>query len=308
MALMISGHGFAGEPDDAPRRSGLSQLRVSRNGRYLEDASGPLFLVGDCPQNLPLKLPVAELDGYMAECESKGFNWLWICIDGQNSGGPPANSPVDRQGHRMMMTDWDIGTLNEAYFATIDAIVKSAREHHHCCALTPLSECQWSQENIDKNSVENWRKYGRFLGKRYKDEANIVWVIGNDNINTNAQHAIVEEIKAAGDTHLMTVNWRPGYHQEGSGWIRKHRHGENWIDLNAWYINAPIRENGAPCYWQKIEYERPEPMPSFQCEAAYQQPLPVVEGCFRSSPAGILPFSFRRKIDDPAFFPHLRNQ
>lgn len=251
----------------------LTRLRVSGNHRYLEDSDGhPFFLLGDCPQNLALKLPVAEFDTYMAECASKGFNWLWICIDGQNSGGPPANPPVDKQGNRMMVAGWDIGTLNENYFTTIDAIVKAAERHGHYCALTPLSECQWSQSNIDKNAPENWKKYGRFLGQRYKDASNIIWQLGNDHINVKAQHAIVEEIKEAGDTHLMTVNWRPDYHKEGSGWIRKNNHGEKWIDLNAWYINAPIRENGAPCYWQKIEYERPNPMPSFQCEAAYQQP------------------------------------
>src|SRR5437660_1423431 len=102
--LLVHGDAPAAPPkslrcDDA---SGLAvkmtKLRVSRNHRFLEDAAGrPFFLVGDCPQNLPLKLPVAEFDGYMAECASKGFNWLWICIDGQNSGEPPARSPVDKQ-------------------------------------------------------------------------------------------------------------------------------------------------------------------------------------------------------------------
>ncbi|MFH1069994.1 MAG: DUF4038 domain-containing protein [Candidatus Glassbacteria bacterium] len=251
----------------------LTKLRVSNNHRYLEDADGrPFFLVGDCPQNLPLKLPVAEIDGYMAEVASKGFNWLWICIDGQNSGGLATKSPVDKQGNRMMTSDWDIGTLNDKYFLTIDAIVKAAERHGHYCAFTPLSECQWSQDNINRNSADKWLDYGRFLGKRYKDEPNIVWMIGNDNINQMAQHAVVEGIKGTGDTHLITVNWRPGFHKQGSGWIRKHQYGENWVDLDAWYINAPIHEGGAPCYWQKIEYERVEPMPSFQCEAEYQQP------------------------------------
>jgi hypothetical protein len=89
---------------------------------------------------------------------------------------------------------------------------------------------------------------------------------------TGRQHAIVQGIKEAGDTHLMTVNWRPGYHKTGSGWLRKHEHGESWIDLDAWYMNAPTREGGAACYWQKLEYERPNPMPSFLTEGVYQQP------------------------------------
>ncbi len=253
----------------------VSPLFVSSNHRYLQDASGhPFFLVGDCPQNLPLKLAVSELDAYMADCQSKGFNLLWICIDGQRGYELTTIPPKDRNGNPMMMAGWDIGTLNDAYFVTIDAILRTANQHDIYCMLTPLSECQWIQANIDANSPAKWLNYGRYLGHRYKSQANIIWQFGNDHINEKAQHAIVQGIKEAGDTHLMTVNWRPGYRQTGSAWVRKYEHGESWIDLDAWYRNGPISEGAAPCYWQKIEYERPNPMPSFQTEAKYQQPDP----------------------------------
>src|SRR4030095_10396559 len=49
-------------------RKPLSQLSVSSNKRFLKDASvQPFFLVGDCPQNLPIKLAISELDEYMAD-------------------------------------------------------------------------------------------------------------------------------------------------------------------------------------------------------------------------------------------------
>jgi len=253
----------------------LSPLCVSSNHRHLQDASGrPFFLVGDCPQNLPIKLAIPELNAYVADCQNKGFNLLWICIDGQRggSGTPSTPPPRDRANNLMMANGWDIGTLNDAYFVTIDAILSTAQQHGIYCMLTPLSECQWTQKNINSNSAEKWRKYGLYLGNRYKNWANIIWQFGNDNFNEKAQHAIVEGIKEAGDTHLMTVNWRPGYHRLGSSWVRKYEHGESWIDLDAWYLNGPISGGAAPCYWQKMEYERPHPMPSFQTEAAYQQP------------------------------------
>src|ERR1041385_5319691 len=100
-----------------PVPGALPALRVSSNHRYLEDVSGqPFFLVGDCPQNLPLKLAIPEFDGYMAECASRGFNLLWICIDGQRSGAGTTNAPLDRANHLMMTNGWDIGTLNDDYF------------------------------------------------------------------------------------------------------------------------------------------------------------------------------------------------
>ncbi|MCI0541870.1 MAG: DUF4038 domain-containing protein, partial [Verrucomicrobiales bacterium] len=260
-------------PESGSQGGGLTPLRVSSNHRYLEDASGhPFFLVGDCPQNLPLKLAVTEFDAYMADCEAKGFNWLWICIDGQNGYGPATRSPRDKQGDPMMNADWDISSLNDKYFTTIDAIVAAGARHRQYCVLTPLSECQWAQTNINKNSAAAWRRYGRFLGERSRDRPNVVWQIGNDSINIAAQHAIVEGIKESGDRHLMTVNWRPGVGEFGSAWARKHKHAETWIDLDAWYINKRIGEGGSPAYWQRMEFERPDPMPSFNTEAAYQKP------------------------------------
>ena len=90
----------------------MSRLSVSSNNRYLKDASGhPFFLVGDCPQNLPIKLAISELEDYMADCEIKGFNLLWICIDGQRTASPTDLAPKDRDNHLMMTSDWDIGTF-----------------------------------------------------------------------------------------------------------------------------------------------------------------------------------------------------
>src|SRR5262245_56522435 len=125
-------------------RKPLSQLSVSSNKRFLQDASGqPFFLVGDCPQNLPINLAISQLDEYMADCERKGFNLLWICVDGQKAGAPSANdpSPKDRNNNPMMSSAWDIGTLNDGYFVTIDAIVKTADAYGIYCMLTPMSEC-----------------------------------------------------------------------------------------------------------------------------------------------------------------------
>ena len=79
-------------------------------------------------------------------------------------------------------------------------------------------------------------------------------------------------LKDAGDTHLMTCNLRPGVGTFGSSWVRKYQMGENWIDLDAWYQNQPVSTTGAACYWQKQEYQRTHPLPSFQTEPLYQPP------------------------------------
>ena len=134
----------------------LSRLSVSSNHRYLQDASGtPFFLVGDCPQNMPVKMAISEMDDFLLDCKKKGFNLLWVCIDGQRGLGlQDAIKTKDRNGNLMMTSGWDISTLNSAYFKTIDAIVSKMEAHDIYAMLTPLSECQWTQANINSNSSQ----------------------------------------------------------------------------------------------------------------------------------------------------------
>ena len=74
----------------------LSRLVVDgKNHRHFADTLGnPVLLIGDSPQNLPQKLTIAQTQTYFDDCQSKGINLVWVCIDGQPTASAE-NHPSD---------------------------------------------------------------------------------------------------------------------------------------------------------------------------------------------------------------------
>src|SRR5690606_16092451 len=64
---------------------------------------------------------------------------------------------------------------------------------------------------IRSASSATMREYGRYLGDRYRDVPNIVWLIGGDtnpftyNVSEKLNQ-LVKGIKERGSTHLMTAH------------------------------------------------------------------------------------------------------
>ena len=61
-------------------------------------------------------------------------------------------------------------------------------------------------------NVEEAKAYGRFLGERYKDAPNIIWVIGGDTYadrNTEMWEALAKSILAVEDVYKRQgiFNW-----------------------------------------------------------------------------------------------------
>jgi hypothetical protein len=76
------------------------------------------------------------------------------------------------------------------------------------------------------------RKYGKWLGKRYKDQANIIWVMGGDRnpdktIYLEINRAMAEGIKE-GDQAKHLMSYHPGGGYSSSNWF----HNDNWLDFN----------------------------------------------------------------------------
>ena len=76
----------------------------------------------------------------------------------------------------------------------------------------------------------NAREYGRWLGRRYADTPNIIWIIGGDRSgegkNFTVWKAMAEGIKECDKRHLMT--YHPQGEHSSSFWF----HDETWLDFN----------------------------------------------------------------------------
>jgi hypothetical protein len=186
-------------------------LKVSANGRYLTDQGGtPFLIVGDSPQGAVVCLSLAEMDTYLNDRASRGFNSIQVhVVAGSNFGGRGDLSTYD--GLTPFTSAGDVTTPRETYFARLDALVSKAAALGIVCWLdaaeTIDSETLWQNAG-----TTNCRTFGQYLGNRYKNNTNIVWNYGNDfqdwDTNTaarNAVLAIVDGIKDNDSNHLHTA-------------------------------------------------------------------------------------------------------
>jgi hypothetical protein len=115
----------------------------------------------------------------------------------------------------------------------VDWVIKKAAEKGMFIGLLPtwgdkVDKC-WGVGPVIFNT-ENAGKYGEFIGKRYRNFRNIIWIIGGDrqggDNNFLVWKAMAKGIKSADPNHLMTFH--PLGESSSSQWF----HNEEWLDFN----------------------------------------------------------------------------
>jgi hypothetical protein len=200
LGLFACGGGGGGQGATPP--VGVFPLRVEANKRYLIDAKGnPFLLQGDAGWELIAKLTSEEAEQYLEDRRLKGFNAVIVrLIDHNFLDNPPKNASGDLPFlKRLDNTTWDgslaygnintegpdFSTPNESYFTHADWVLNKAREKGILVLLAPAYTGfqgggeGWYQE-MQANGVAKLRAYGQFLGNRYKDFTNILWIDGGD--------------------------------------------------------------------------------------------------------------------------------
>ena len=129
----------------------MTPLVASSDGRRLVQGSGaPLLILGDAPQSLIVNVSVGDASFYFSNRAAQGFNAAWVNVLCEPyTGGRPDGSTYD-----------GIRPFN----ATLSG------------GLYDLS----TPNLLRANGLTAAREYGRFLGRRYKNASNIVWMSGND--------------------------------------------------------------------------------------------------------------------------------
>ncbi|MFH0759200.1 MAG: glycoside hydrolase family 140 protein [Bacteroidota bacterium] len=207
-------------------------LKVSDNKRFLVTGAGePFFWLGDTGWEMLHRLDRSEMEHYMRNRAGKGFTVIQTVIvseiDGLTFPNMEGNLPFD---------DFDPEQPNEAYFELVDFAVRKAEEFHLVLALLPTWHryvLPGSNPLQNKEAVfnpGNALAYGNFLGERYKEAPNVVWVLGGDwpaGPQLDIWDAMAEGLqKGDGGTHLKT--YHPRGQQTSSTWL----HNREWLDFN----------------------------------------------------------------------------
>jgi hypothetical protein len=239
-------------------------LKVADGGRYLVDQKGvPFLIAGESPQALMVNLSEEDAERFFANRQSHGFNTVWInllCRPG--TGGRADGGTYD--GLLPFEKPDDFSKPNEAYFARCDHMIRLAEKHGLLVYLGPCETIDHLKPML-KNGPKACREFGRYLGKRYKDFDNILWMHGNDYQTwKDAEHdavvlAVAQGIKDEDPRHLQTIELN--YEVSGS------RDDDRWasiLDLSGAYTYYPN-------YVEVLkEYNRQPAQPVVMIESNYE--------------------------------------
>jgi hypothetical protein len=156
-------------------------LRVHPNGRYFVDAGGaPFFWLGDTAWPLYTLYSRADAEAYLDDRASKGFT----VIQGVAAWGNPdpemtlPGTPAGPNYAGHLPWDKTPDRPNDAFFQHIDHLVRYAAERGLTMALWPTSGVGITETHVFNS--ENAYVYGLWVGKRYREQPNIIWVTGCD--------------------------------------------------------------------------------------------------------------------------------
>jgi len=242
--------------------AGPYPVRVGPDHRHLTDQNGAPFLIhGDTPWSLIAGLTKEEAEQYLENRRKKGFNSIIVNLIEHKFRGP-----VNRYGDGPFLTPGDFSTPNEKYFAHADWVIRRAGEKGMQVLLAPIylgyigTDEGWVEEAL-ANGPEKCRAWGQYLGKRYRDFDNLIWLIGGDRNPEKALedvNAVALGIKQYDARHLFSAHCHP----ENSA-VDQYKEG-GWLDLNDTYTYGIVHKK------LLADYNRVPVMPYFLIETSYE--------------------------------------
>jgi len=243
------------------------RLKVSENKHFLVfDDGTPFFYLGDTGWELFHRLTKEEAEKYLENRRQKGFTVIQAValaeLDGLNTPNAEGEKPL---------VDNDPLKPNEKYFAHVDWVIRKASEKGIFIGLLPT----WG-DKIDKQwgvgpeifNTDNAFKYGQWIGKRYKDFKNIIWVNGGDrwggDKNFPVWDALAKGIKSVDKNHLMTHHPMGGY--SSSKWF----HNSDWLDFNMTQTGHCERSYSVYKTMIADDYSKTPTKPCFDGEPRYE--------------------------------------
>ncbi len=242
-AAVTTGPAAAAETPSMPTDRVAAQpafpLAVSKRWRCLEDARGVPFLIqGDTPWSLIVQLTKPEVETYFGDRRSRGFNSLLVNLIEHHFA---RNAPANIFGEQPFLNGEPFGALNEAYFEHADWVLRRAAAHGFLVLLTPSylgfggDGEGWYQAMVAAGP-EKLARYGRAVGRRYRDFTNIMWVHCGDFDPPDKAPvlAVAKGIRDEDGRALHTVHGGPETD------VLDYWRGEPWIACGNVYTYGPV--------------------------------------------------------------------
>jgi len=210
------------------------RLKVTSDGHYLQYEDGsPFFWLGDTGWELFHRLKKEEIKQYLENRRRKGFNVIQAVVLAEFDGLKKPNQYGD-----IPLLNMDPAKPNEKYFEFIDTVVKMAREKNMYIGLLPTwgdkVTLAWGTGPVIFNE-SNAYIYGRWIGNRYKNSLNIIWILGGDRPpkNDSADWRPIWKAMAKGILDATDGKSLITYHPSGgSSSTSQYINDATWLNIN----------------------------------------------------------------------------
>lgn len=267
-------------------------LSVHSSGRYLKSANGnPFFIHGDTPWSIAGQLTNAQIDTYLNDRQSKGFNTILFNAPEKyfSSQSPSYNNvdgvaPFTTTSH----TAASFQSMVDAYWQRVDYIVQQAKNRDILCMINPAylgfgggsgtSGDQGWDYQVNAATAGNLQTYGANLQTRYGGYGNVIWCLGGDYVpaDVTKQWNIATGIRSVSTDVIITAHGSRAVSAYAS-W-----NGQTGFNLNNIYSDTEEYALAA------TEYSRSGPMPFFLIEAQYDGGPATPADCRRQAYTSVL--------------------
>ena len=215
-------------------------LHLSTQGKYLEQQNGePFLLVADAGWEFMTQLTEEEAVAYLDDRKTKGFNAVEIRVIGRKFQTNAPNDFYNEPPFTNGLKDWSV--RNEAYWTRIDFLQKAMRDRGMVAIMFPAylgAACGdegWCQEMLAQTDAA-MMDYGTWIGNRYRNYGNIIWMTGGDTVATghaaSRNKSVVAGIRSVNPEALFSVEPIRGT----IGGIDSYH---DLVDINAVYAGDP---------------------------------------------------------------------
>ncbi|MGA9778103.1 MAG: DUF4038 domain-containing protein [Verrucomicrobiia bacterium] len=250
-------------------------LKLSPGQHYMVDQNGTPFLVlGASPWYLTELLNGSNADYYLSVRASQGYNSIILDIAANGSvedDSVPTNIYGQLPFTNIISGHTNLLSWNTSYFTNVDWVINDASNYGICCFCYPLYDgypdngtppggISWYQQ-MTGNTTNTLYSYGQFIGNRYKNYPNIVWVGAGDYNEsgaptTNLWNWLAAGIRSMDTNHLFTAQPQRG--------TQAYLEYTNFVNLEATYPGQFTYDEA------KLDYQLSPVLASFDREPYYE--------------------------------------
>jgi Protein of unknown function (DUF4038)/Putative collagen-binding domain of a collagenase len=211
-----------------------AQFQPSANGHYILRDGKNFFWLGDTGWELFHRLNREQADLYLKTRSRQGFTVIQAVVLAELDGLHTPNA----YGDLPLLND-DPTKPNENYFKLVDYIIDKAADQGLAVGLLPtwgdkVNPSTWGKGPVIFNP-ENAAVYGRWIGLRYKNRKNIIWILGGDRNPQNENEMRIWRsmakgiLEGSGGKEKTLITYHPQPNNEGSG---EYFYDDEWFSFN----------------------------------------------------------------------------